>query len=291
MAGEVGTAGTANIPTPNKGELDKHVSDTDISQWDPNIVERNALLGQLAGLMSLTWPDWPTVPELNRRFNLSLSGAPLPVRFIDDAHFISLNCYYEQAVAQGQVPTRDKNWHDFFGAIIWALFPHTKSLLTRLHMADINALGLKRTPRRDRITHFDECGLVMAVTNKAEVQTLLQEHNWQTLFIEQRERFGRDWQPLIFGHALYEQALAPFIGLTAKCVLIEVAPEFFSLSRAQQYAALDPKLALELEQSALFDQPRPLLPMPLLGIPGWWPANQDPSFYDNQHYFRPKRQR
>lgn len=259
--------------------------------WDTNVTQRNAVLAQLAGLLPITALDWPTVAELNQHFNPSLSGAALPVRFIDDAEFAGLACYYEQAVAQGLVPTRDANWHDFFGAVIWALFPQTKALLTRLHMTDINALGLKRTPRRDRITHFDECGLVLAVTNKPEVQTLLQQHDWHGLFIEQRARFGTCWQPFIFGHALYEQALAPFIGLTAKCVVIEVEPEFFNLSRAAQYAQLDPRLAIEFEQTALFDQPRALLPLPLLGIPGWWPANEDPAFYQNQHYFRPRRNR
>ena len=258
--------------------------------WDANVIQRNAVLAQLTGLMDLTWPDWPTVAELNQRLTLSLAGEPLPVRFIDDAEFSALNCYYEQAVAQGLVPTRASNWHDFFGALIWALFPNTKSLLTTLHMADINAHGLTRTPRRDRITHFDECGLVLVVSDHAEMKQLLQQHNWQALFIEQRARFGTDWQPFIFGHALYEQALVPFIGLTAKCVVIEVEPYFFTLNRAQQYAHLDPILATELARTALFDQPRPLLPLPLLGIPDWWPENQDTTFYDNQDYFRPRRQ-
>lgn len=263
----------------------------DILLWDTDITQRNPILGQLEGLLDLSWPHWPSIAQLNTRFNPAISGEPLPVRFIDDAEFLALNCYYEQAVAQARVPTRDANWHDFFGAIIWTLFPKTKSLLTRLHMADINTLGLARTPRRDRITHFDECGLVLAVTDKAHVQNLLQQHDWQSLFIAQRARFGQDWQPFIFGHALYEQALSPFIGLTAKCVVIELPSDFFSLSRAQQYAQLDPKLAEQLEQSALFEQKRPLLPLPLLGIPQWWPANEDLRFYDNQNYFRPRRNR
>lgn len=262
-----------------------------MAAWDKEVTQRNALLAQLAGLIGISSTDWPSIAELNQHFNPSLSGRPLPVRFIGDAEFAALNCYYEQAVAQGLVPTRAANWHDFFGAVIWTLFPETKSLLTRLHMADINALGLRRTPRRDRITHFDECGLVLAVTNKAEVQSLLQQHDWQALFIEQRQRFGQDWQPFIFGHALYEQALAPFIGLTAKCVVIEMAPAFFTLTRTEQYAQLDPVLSVQLEQTAFFEQPRALLPLPLLGIPDWWPANQDLTFYDNQHYFRPARKR
>jgi cytochrome P450 len=29
--------------------------------------------------------------------------------------------------------------------------------------------------------------------------------------------------------------------------------------------------------------------LPLLGIPGWHPANTDPAFYANTDYFRPQR--
>ena len=29
------------------------------------------------------------------------------------------------------------------------------------------------------------------------------------------------------------------------------------------------------------------LPLPVLGLPGWWPANDDPNFYDDRAVFRP----
>ncbi|WP_417614502.1 DUF3025 domain-containing protein [Oceanisphaera sp.] len=255
--------------------------------WDAAVTERNAVLAQLAGLIDTSTAHWPAPSELNQ-----MLGNHLPVRFIDDNDFAALNCYYEQAVAQGMVPTRAANWHDFFGAVIWALYPETKALLNRLHMVDIQAHGLRqRTPRRDRITHFDECGMVLAVTDKAEIEPWLREHQWQLLFLDQRHRWGKSWQPFVFGHALYEQALAPFIGMTAKCVIVEMADDFFTLPLAERYAMLDARLAVELEQSALFDQPRPLRPLPMLGIPGWWPANEDAVFYDNQDYFRPRRNR
>jgi hypothetical protein len=34
-----------------------------------------------------------------------------------------------------------------------------------------------------------------------------------------------------------------------------------------------------------------LTPLPILGVPGWWPANDTVSFYRDEHYFRPKRKR
>jgi hypothetical protein len=255
--------------------------------WDPAFTGRNAILATLNGLIPAAADHWPSATELNRQL-----ADRLPVRFIDDDEFNKLGCYYEQAVARGLVPTRPANWHDFFGALIWYLFPRTKALLNRLHMADIAAHGARqRTPRRDRVTHFDECGLVLAVTGGEEITALLREHDWQGLFLHHRARWGRDWQPFVFGHALYEQALAPFVGLTGKCVVLEMEPAFFALAPADRQARLDIRLAERLEQDALFDRPRPLLPLPLLGIPGWWPANEDPGFYQNRDYFRPRRNR
>ena len=32
---------------------------------------------------------------------------------------------------------------------------------------------------------------------------------------------------------------------------------------------------------------KPFLPLPVLGIPGWWPANEDLEFYRDKQVFRP----
>jgi len=31
---------------------------------------------------------------------------------------------------------------------------------------------------------------------------------------------------------------------------------------------------------------RPFVPLPVLGVPGWWPANDDLAFYDDPAVFR-----
>jgi hypothetical protein len=36
-------------------------------------------------------------------------------------------------------------------------------------------------------------------------------------------------------------------------------------------------------------RPADLFPLPVLGIPGWWPANENASFYDDREIFRPAR--
>ena len=34
---------------------------------------------------------------------------------------------------------------------------------------------------------------------------------------------------------------------------------------------------------------KPFSPLPVLGVPGWWPANETPAFYDDASVFRPRR--
>jgi len=34
---------------------------------------------------------------------------------------------------------------------------------------------------------------------------------------------------------------------------------------------------------------KPFLPTPVLGVPGWWDANQSALFYDDTQIFRPAR--
>jgi hypothetical protein len=37
--------------------------------------------------------------------------------------------------------------------------------------------------------------------------------------------------------------------------------------------------------------PRALAVVPVLGVPGWCPGNEQESYYDNTDYFRPRRSR
>lgn len=195
--------------------------------------------------------------------------------------------YYELQVMQtGRVPTREQNWHDMFNAFAWALFPQAKARINALHVADIAAFGLHpRTLRRDSLTLFDECGVLVPSSDKSLLEALRQ-HHWREVFFTQRGRWGRDIEARVFGHAVYEQGLTPYLGLTAKMFPIEVAPAYFSLSLKERYRFLDATLAAMLAKGAL-DNKKRLSPLPLLGVPGWWPGNTDSAFFDNPQYFRP----
>jgi len=225
------------------------------------------------------WPDYLWFNRLPFR----------DYRFIDQQEFEGSGLYYEEIIFQRkQIPTRSKNWHDFFNALIWQLFPQTKVLLNQLHIQQIQEFGLKpRTAVRDRITHFDECGMVLAVT-RSKVPELLAEHEWQQAFVAHKQEWGTCVQPFVFGHANYEMLLNPYIGLTGKWLALEVEDSFWQQPKATQYQLLDKQLCQYIQQLQFFQQKRRLKPLPLLGIPGWWRENEQQSFYANQEYFRPK---
>ena len=52
-------------------------------------------------------------------------------------------------------------------------------------------------------------------------------------------------------------------------------------------ADMDGWLADQVDASAW--STKPFTPLPVLGVPGWWPANEAPGFYDDAQVFRPLR--
>lgn len=203
--------------------------------------------------------------------------------------------YYEQIIAEDRaVPTRENSWHDLFNALIWLNFPQTKQYLNSLHMHDIAHHGVHpRTPRRNHITHFDECGVVLAVPSSSlaagnQVLAALAQHQWHEAFNTKRDAWGRDIFPLMFGHANLEMLLSPFIGLTGKWLAVKVCDHFSELTPAEQYKEVDRKLLQRCVETGDFTERQLLRPLPILGVPGWY-ENQTTAFYQNEDYFRPKR--
>jgi hypothetical protein len=233
-----------------------------------------------------TWPNAAGLNQLKTRPGCHNMNLPV---FISQAELGETQNYYEQIIfEQGLVPTRDDSWHDLFNALVWFLFPRSKALLNRQHMEDIKQHGLSpRTQRRNRITHFDECGVVLACA-EPKLLAMLKAHQWQKVWIEHRASWGREIQAYVFGHANYEMLLEPFVGLTGKWLAVEVATDFWSLPLSEQYPMLDEKLAQRVDKEDVFAKKDALSPLPLLGLPQWCEANEDNAFYANTDYFRPK---
>jgi len=187
----------------------------------------------------------------------------------------------------GEVETRPDNWHDFFNALVWLGFPQTKIAVSAAHMRGMQAPGEARGTTRDALTHFDECGIVV-LASQPELLDLLRDFQWKQLFVERRAEVICCMRFVIFGHATYEQMLRPFRGLTAKAVLYEVSEAWLEMGDSEQLAAVDKLLAADLI-SGRYTRPRDFQPLPLLGIPGVTPDNEDPAYYDDSWQFRPGR--
>lgn len=251
-------------------------------------LQRQGPFAPLLELFALdTLDNFPDCERLNELLIATVPDAQK--RFIPQQQADELEGYYEEIIANyGQIPTRPDNWHDLFNALVWMMFPTTKNVLNQLHIEDIRLHGVHpRTRRRDTLTHFDECGVILAVEDDAMVEAL-SEHQWHHGFVENRRQWFTSVTPVVFGHANYEMLLKPYLGLTGKWLAVKVEQGFAGLSFAHQLKVLD---ALASQHISSQRQPLALKPLPLLGVPGWWQDNHDPAFYDNRDYFRPKRPR
>ena len=217
----------------------------------------------------------------------SLAGLPLheslnraataPVRFIPQSAAPSDVPYERYVFESGCCPTRD-NLHDFFNGLAWHAFPLSKRRLNELQAGQIAALGpgAARGPVRDAITVFDENGALLAAP--PALWEALRAREWRRLFVDLRPLW-REARLCIFGHALLEQLANPRKGLTAHVWRADAALD--------SGAAADAWLAARCVPEVLAG--KPFTPLPVLGIPGWWPGNENFSFYDDSLVFRPRK--
>ena len=237
------------------------------------------------GLLPDTEVDWPNALALEKIFTL-------PLNLIDDPSPQSENGIllqklgYEGFIEKTHsLPTRS-NYHDWFNAFIWSQFPSTKYQLNQWHVQDIAVNGLHpRSRYRDRITHWDECGVIILHTKACNIPDLLVQHEWVDAFYRNKTQWGVQCKAVIFGHAMYESLLNPFIGLTAKFIPIEVPQNVITESISLHITDIDRRLLVHLSNWQ-FSSKMP--PLPILGVPGWYPG-QDAMFYQNTQYFMPKR--
>lgn len=214
---------------------------------------------------------WPTHAELS---SLTSEVEFVPPR----SHGNRL--YYELHIAETrQVETRAGNWHDLFNALVWITFPKAKSAINAQHAAILRERGeaeaKRRSPERDALTLFDEGGVVVS-SSSSELTRLIVDFQWKELFWHRRAQLGRTTTFTCFGHACYEQALDPYIGMVAKTVFLPPGP-------------VDELLAAHFSDRSNFFSPKAMAPMPVLGIPGWDPRNAREEFYDDAQHFRSKR--
>ncbi len=187
---------------------------------------------------------------------------------------------YEHHVAQtGTCPTR-AGLHDFFNGLCWIRFPATKTRLNQLQAAQIAKDGVlpQRGALRDALTVFDENAAFLQAPDA--LWNALVARQWRPLFADLRPLW-RQARLTLFGHALLEKLQMPRKAVTAHVYRV--------LAPTGTIADLDAWVAADLTREKL--AAKPFAPMPVLGVPGWWPANEKPEFYDDTEVFRPLRPR
>ena len=110
--------------------------------------------------------------------------------------------------------------------------------------------------------------------DQPDLLALLHAMQWKDLFWHQRARVQREMRIVVFGHAVLEQALKPWPGITCKAIVVPTGAE------------PDAAIHAWLGSLAPGASPRDLAPLPIFGFPGWAP--QDAAFYDDTRYFRPR---
>ncbi|MDB5892092.1 MAG: hypothetical protein JWP47_2923 [Polaromonas sp.] len=198
-----------------------------------------------------------------------------PVRFVAQTALPPGQAYEQFIFETATVPTRD-DLHDFFNGLCWLTFPLAKAKLNLLQAAEIAVAGVGqvRGPVRDALTLFDENAALLSAP--PALWDALLARQWRRVFVDLRPLWA-DAQLVLFGHALLEKLVSPRKPITAHVYRAPVA--------INSIAKLDAWLADDLNAGKLSG--KPFSPLPVLGVPGWWPENENFSFYDDSVVFRP----
>ena len=233
--------------------------------WDAPWCEPFANIGRS---ITTKWPfDMPLCEALN-------GHRASPIRFVPQSALPAGEPYERYIFQTDNCPTRD-NLHDFFNGLCWIHFPQTKRRLNQLQAAQIerDGIGQVRGAVRDAVTVFDENAAFLQAPDA--LWNALVAKDWTRLFIDLRPMW-RDAQLVLFGHALLEKLVSPRKGITAHVYRAQVA--------SHRLEDLDAWVAGDLCASKL--SAKPFAHLPVLGVPQWWPQNEDARFYADASVFR-----
>ena len=191
--------------------------------------------------------------------------------------------FERRVVEHNELIIRADNLHDVMNALVWLTFPKTKRAISEAHVAlGVNSNGKTRPRRRDVLTLFDEAGAII-VSERDDLQKLHEGHEWRKLFVEQRLEFINEARVILFGHGALEQLGShPHRGLTVKAL-------WLPLPRDTPMPAIDTWMAHHIVSAQLLAENEHRLPLPIVGVPGWFAENERADCYDDAAVFRPKR--
>lgn len=266
--------------------------------WQPQFLQTSPVFAPLrdVGAALAQEAAWPSLARLNQLLAAHAvhSEAGARVHAVAQTAVASptvsgVDAKYEARIyRRGELPTRTENWHDLFNLLVWLRFPLTKARLNALHYRELThaaAPAGNRTRVQDVLTLFDEGGLIV-ISRDPALLDLLRNFQWKTLFWQRRAQVLRDMRFYLFGHALYEKALAPYKGLTAKAVLLDATAAPLAQVSAAPGCGIDRAVAAWFGDDRTPASTQALAPVPILGIPGWSDDNRHADYYDDSDYFR-----
>lgn len=260
--------------------LSSALFDPDLPYWQDYL----PYLKQFAGT------GFPGCGQLNCLLKPGLrSGGGHAIHFVPSEQ-LDDDGYEHRIYTTGQVSTRRDNWHDLFNALVWMRFPQIKTAMNALHYQAIpDEADGRRGPLRDALTLFDECGVIV-LSDSTELLKMLAERRWHDAFMS--TDFDASVQISICGHAMLEKYLSPYKSMTAKALLLIVDPALLNLPREEMLIRVDNAVSSRMRRGELLTAPGSLTPLPLAGVPGWWPQGeqQSPGFYSDLQVFRPAPQ-
>ena len=259
---------------------------TTLDKWNPTFLRQSAIYDTIekAACYHTNLNDWPSLEMLRQQFKEN-NHAIIPVA--QDEKPTKIEDHYEPRIfLKYELQTRTENWHDFFNAMVWLTFRNTKSILNELHYhaAIKRKAGTNRSAIENAITLFDECGIII-ISDNEQLLEMIRQHQWKELFIKNKDSFNKEMFCFVFGHAMYEKALSPYIGMTCQALLIN-STDLINYCKKNSLADIDNYIA-DYWKNRNIASTNDLSAFPLLGIPGLHEENSEASFYDNSDYFRP----
>jgi len=267
---------------------------TTIDTWNPEFLTLSPIFDSIRDVAQpfTQLEQWPTLEQFATEFSKHniQSHNDRSIQPVEQGYTPEeFDDHYESRIyLKGELQTRLENWHDFFNATAWLQFPEIKSALNKLHYdhSITREAGTNRSPLENAIALFDECGAIIAANNEEDLE-LIRNHHWKDIFYHHKDKWGKNLQCYVFGHAMHEKALNPYIGMTTHCILLKKDENFFQKDRVNQLQEIDSDIC-SIWLNKQIQKTRDLQPVPLLGIPGWY-KTQTNEFYKNQNYFRPLR--
>jgi len=219
------------------------------------------------------------------------------LQFVDQSQLPAGQSYEAFIHDTGKVPTRatgEGAVHDLYNALMWLRWPCSKAVLNARHVTSVRGDPGGETERtdqdparrqrgwlRDRLTLFDESGLVWACTDE-RLNAALQGFRWHELFVERRALLQASLTARVFGHAVLQKLERPYKAITAHALILPDVSEESPID-------LDARLARVLALAWRHPPEPALCPLPVLGLPGWSADNQAAGFYADTKIFRPGR--